>query len=126
MISIDMQIYETEKKVDVSHPCVFDWYKKFRTICSAAINNEPIVLWNTDGAVVEIDEMTVYWERRGSTIEVQRNRTFGFVHDPKGNQKSVIKVVERLSRDTILPIIKSSVAEGKTIRSNCWAAYSTL
>ena len=53
MISIDMQIYETEKKmVDVSHPCAVDWYKKFRTVCSAAIKNEPIVLWNTDGAVI--------------------------------------------------------------------------
>ena len=50
-----MHIFETEKMVVVSHPCVVDWYKKFRTICSAAINNYPIVLGTANAAVVEID-----------------------------------------------------------------------
>ena len=42
--------------MDVSHPCAVKWYKTLRKICAAAMNDDSIVLCNTDGAVVEIGE----------------------------------------------------------------------
>ena len=125
MFSIDMQIYETEKMVDVSHPCVVDWYKKLRKICSAAINNDPVVLGNTNGAVVEIDE-SLFGKKRKYHRGTGKQDTWVFGMVEKGTRKVLFKVVDRRNRETLLPIIKSSVPEGTEIRSDCWAAYATL
>ena len=111
--------------VDVSHPCVVDWYKKFRTICSAAINNDPIALGNTNAAVVEIGD-SLLGKKRKYHRDTGEQDTLVFSMIQKGTRKVLFKVVERRNCNTLLPIIKSLVAEGTMIRSNCWAAYSTL
>ena len=92
MFAIDMQVYETEKLVDVSHPSAVEWYKKLRAICSQRIEADPIVLGNTDGAIVEIDE-SLFGKKR------KYNRGTGL------QDTWVFGVMERETRKVTIPAI---------------------
>lgn len=55
MFGVDLQIYEVEKLVDVSHSTVVDWYQFLRSVCRQALQDDPIFLGNSTGSIVEID-----------------------------------------------------------------------
>ena len=44
----------------------------------------------------------------------------------KGTRKVIFHTVERRNKDTLLPLIKSSVQEECKIHSDCWRAYHSL
>jgi transposase-like protein len=54
----------------------------------------------------------------------QKYWVFGMLE--RGTRNSVLQLVERRDRQTVLPIIKAHVEEGSTIYSDQWAAYFTL
>lgn len=51
-----MQIFEVEKFTDINHGTVIEWYKFLRGLCNKFLKNNPILLGNAEGSVVEIDE----------------------------------------------------------------------
>ena len=67
-----------KKMVDVSQPCAVEWYKTLRKICAAAMNDESIVLGNTDGAVVEIGKYL--WKERKVPSRYMKTRHVDFWH----------------------------------------------
>ena len=53
----DMQIYEVEKFVKVSHHRVGFWSQNLREICAKNLQRNPISLGNSENSIFEIDEL---------------------------------------------------------------------
>lgn len=127
---IDMQVYQCMKLVpEIDEKTIIDWYSLFRDACSSALLRKPVVLGQTEGGVdtniVEIDESLFGKKRkyhRGTGN--QKYWVFGIVE--RGTRNSILQLVDKRDRDTLLPIIKRYVAPGSTIYSDKWAAYDTL
>lgn len=125
MFGIDMQIYECEKMVDVSHQSIIEWYKKLRQVCSSVLKDEPIALGNSSSSIVELDE-SLFGKKRKYNRGSGRQDTWVFGMVEKGTRHVVFRVVEKRNRDTLVPIIQQNVSPGTIIHSDCWAAYNTL
>lgn len=59
-----MQIFEVEKFTDINHVTVIEWYKFLRGLCNKFLKNNPILLGNAEGSVVEIDESLLGKKRK--------------------------------------------------------------
>ena len=57
---------------------------------------------------------------------LQLQDTWVFGMKERGTRKVLFKIVERRNKNTLIPIIKSSVEKGCTIYSDCWKAYHSL
>lgn len=53
---IELQIFEVEKFTYINHVTVIEWYKFLRGLCNKFLKNNPILLGNAEGSVVEVDE----------------------------------------------------------------------
>lgn len=72
-----MQIFEVEKFTDINHGTVIEWYKFLRGLCNKFLKNNPILLGNAEGSVVEIDESLLGKKRkynRGIRKQVDVNK----------------------------------------------------
>lgn len=49
-------IFEVEKFRDIGYLTIIKWYTFLRGLCNKFLKNDPILLGNAEGCVVEIDE----------------------------------------------------------------------
>ncbi|KAM8718703.1 hypothetical protein ACLKA7_001421 [Drosophila subpalustris] len=76
------------------------------------------------GKVVEIDEAKVGKRKYNCGRVVEGQWLFGGIERESGD--FFIVPVESRSTETLLSIIKERVADGSTIKSDCWRAYNCL
>lgn len=124
---LDFQIYQCKKLMpEIDEKSLIDWYSFLRDVCSASLLRNPVKLGSgVDSEIVEIDESLFGKKRkyhRGSGN--QKFWVFGMVE--RGTRNSVLQLVDKRDRETLLPIIKKYVVQGTTIYSDQWAAYYTI
>ena len=125
--AIDLQIYQCQKLIpSLDEKTVIDWYSFFRDVCSFGLLRDPVQLGDgVQSDIVEIDESLFGKKRkyhRGTGN--QKYWVFGMIE--RDTKKSVLQIVDRRDRETLLPIIKKYVKVGTTIYSDQWGAYFTL
>ena len=76
--------------------------------------------------IVEIDESKFAKRKYHVGHEVKSGWVFGGVERDSEGRKCFLRVVPDRSATTLITIIEEQVAEGTTIYSDCWKAYSRL
>lgn len=124
---MDFQIYQAEKLIpSVDHKTVIEWYDILRGICSSALLRNPVVLGEGINAdVIEIDE-SLFGKKRKYHRGTGNQKFWVFGLTERNTRNSVLRLVEKRDKDTLIPIIKSCVKQGATIYSDMWAAYNDL
>jgi transposase-like protein len=126
---IDLQVYQCMKLMPhLDEKTIIDWFGFFRDACSNALLRNPVRLGSNTGVdtnIVEIDE-SLFGKKRKYNRGTGNQKYWVFGMLERGTRNSVLQLVERRDRQTLLPIIKAHVEEGSTIYSDQWAAYFTL
>lgn len=127
---LDFQVYQCLKLVpELDEKTVIDWYNMFRDVCSSALLKKPVILGEAkdgcDTNIVEIDE-SLFGKKRKFHRGTGNQKYWVFGITERGTRNSVLQMVDKRDRSTLLPIIKRFVKPGSTIYSDKWAAYDTL
>ena len=123
-----MQVYETQKlHPDLNKQTIISWFRRFRKVCTLAINNSESKLGgHISGNVVEIDESLFARKIKYHKGRVPRDPIWVFGAVERGSRRVFLTTVARRNRETLLPLIKSTINVGAHIHSDEWAAYANL
>jgi transposase-like protein len=110
-------------EVDVSGNTVVDWDSFCREICEVNYLECKEKVGGPDKRV-QIDESKFGKRKYHRGHRVEGQWVFGGIEE--GSRKSFLFAVDDRSEATLLPIIQTFIAEGTTVISDCWKAYSKL
>jgi IS1 family transposase len=111
--------------VEVSENSLVDWGCYIRETISNFFLQNPIVLGTLHS--VQIDESMFGGKRkyyRGNHQIHEQSWVFGMVEEV--TNRTVLWMVDKRNASTLIPLIKSHIRPGATIKSDEWAAYSSL
>lgn len=113
-----------ESELDWSRQSVVDWRRYIREVyIDWCINNSRPTIGGP-GKIVEIDEIIVGQRKYNCGRLVEGQWVLTGIEKRSGD--FFVIPVEARSTETLLDIIKERIADGTTIKSNCWRSYNCL
>lgn len=109
--------------MDISEPCIIQWFNYLREVCSARLINNPLK-FGGPGIVVQVCELAIAKRKYNRSHYVQERWIFG-IYDTT-TKLGYLEFVSDRSADTLLPRIRQRIKPGSTIQSGNWEAYDRI
>ena len=123
--SIDIEERQNEvKQLTTSMETVTDYKRYCRDVCFNVVLDESSDKIGGVGKTVEIDESKFGKMKYHKGRKIEGQWVFGGIC--REDKTMFLYTVEKRDKSHLIPIIKSRIAEGTTIISDCWATYKCL
>ncbi len=113
---------EIRHEVNISKHTAVDWDSFCRETCEVTLLEKEEKIGGP-GKTVQIDENKFGKRKYHRGHKVEGQWVFGGIEE---ETRSFMVAVEKRDEKTLLPIIQQHIAEGTTIVSDCWKAYTNL
>ena len=111
---------------DMERKSVYTWYNLYRDLMSRELVENPVQLGGP-GEIVEVDESKwskAHKHHRGDNPGRDGPWVFGLIQ--RSNSKVAVFIVDRRTREELIPHIQNIVLPGTTIHTDDWRAYRIL